>query len=92
MFWIKLRRVIKILMWLWLIGSFALCWYDSRPIPAHTVEFLSDRIKPELIPATERDWNNFLLTWAIVGIAPTIVLGIIRYLMPGKKSSTTSDS
>jgi hypothetical protein len=80
----KLRAVIRVVMWIWVIGCFFIAWYGHRPIPAHTEKLMG--IKDDVtVLATGMDWNGFLSSWAVIGIAPALVLRVILYLMPGGK-------
>ena len=107
----KLRKVIKALMWLCLIGSFVFFWIQEKmvsqlriPLTGETIGMMLERRArglPPLTPSAEAvkaakrmDWTEILIGWALFGIAPTLVLGLILYLMPGgkKKPATPGDS
>ena len=83
----KLRGVIKLLMWLWVIGTFFFFWIFavSKMPTGGTFEH------PLTSGATEgKDWSDILLAWAVYGIAPTIVLGVVLYLMPGGRKGRSA--
>jgi len=96
----KLRRVIKAVVWLWAIGSFVLFWIMEKvasQMRMPSMGTLSHPITPSaeaIKAATRMDWPDLLIGWAIYGIAPALVLGLVLYLMPGgkKKLATPGDS
>jgi hypothetical protein len=95
----KLRKVIRVLIWLWVIGSFVFFWIDERSLSqlrmpsggtfAHPVTPSAEAIKA----AKRMDWIEMLVAWAVYGLAPSVVLGVILYLIPGgrKKKPTPGD-
>jgi len=100
----KLRKIIKALQWLLVVGGFAFVWFyvKSAPtMPVTTAPFgqpevqLSPAALAEAIKeAKQNDWKDGLLGWALFGIAPAILLGFVLYLMPGgkRKQLTPGDS
>lgn len=96
----KLRKVIKVFMWLWMIGTFVLFWFfektgsQMRTPTGTTLGSNSTTATTEAIKAATRmDWQHqILLPWIIYGIAPAIVLGVVLYLMPGRRRKPASPS
>jgi hypothetical protein len=93
----KLRRVIKVLMWIWMIGSFVFFWGFEKYASQFRMATGSPMGQPSVTPSAEAieaakrmDWGSILLPWVIFGIAPVLVLGLILYLMPGGKKKTAA--
>ena len=78
----KLRRLIRVLMWLWVIGVFAFLLIFSVP---HMPTGGTLEHPPASGASGGLDWGDILLAWALYGVAPTVVLGVVLYLMPGGK-------